>query len=256
MPCAMNDGVRISYQRVGSGPPLVFHHGFSGSRRTWHEHGYVDALKDDFALILLDARGHGASDKPHDPAAYTDEQRVRDVLAVLDAAGIERAIFWGYSMGGHVGYAIARDAPARLRALIIGGMHPYPRDAAPIRRRAEALRTGGMIGFAAEMERQRGPLAPEMRARLLDNDADALAACSIAIGEAPSVADALRDLAISTLVYAGDRDMFYEGAKRATVGIPQVTFVPLSGLDHIQAEMRSDVVLPHVRAFLDRLRDM
>jgi pimeloyl-ACP methyl ester carboxylesterase len=171
MPCAMNDGVRISYQRVGSGPPLVFHHGFSGSRQTWHEHGYVDALKDDFALILLDARGHGASDKPHDPAAYTDEQRVRDVLAVLDDAGIERAIFWGYSMGGHVGYAIARYAPARLRALIIGGMHPYPRDAAPIRRRAEALRTGGMIGFAAEMERQRGPLAPEMRARLLDNDA-------------------------------------------------------------------------------------
>jgi pimeloyl-ACP methyl ester carboxylesterase len=256
MPRAMNDGVRLSYERVGSGPPLVLHHGFSGSRRTWHEHGYVDSLKEDFAVILLDARGHGASDKPHEPAAYTDEQRVRDVLAVLDDARIERAIFWGYSMGGHVGYAIARYAPTRFHALIIGGMHPYPRDAAPIHRRAEALRTGGMVGFAAEMERQRGPLAPEMWARLLDNDADALAACSIAIGEAPSFADALFDSALPTLVYAGDRDMFFTEAKRAAEGMPQVTFVPLPGLDHIQAEMWSDAVLPHVRAFLDGLRDM
>ena len=256
MPCAMNDGVRISYERAGSGPSLVCHHGFSGSRRTWRENGYVDALKDDFALILLDARGHGASDKPHDPAAYTDEKRVGDVLAVLDHAGIERAVFWGYSMGGHVGYAIARYAPARFRALIIGGMHPYPRDAAPIHRRAEALRTGGMIGFAAEMERQRGPLAPEMRARLLDNDADALAACSIAIGEAPSLAGALLDSALPALVYAGDRDMYYMEAKRAAAGIPSVTFVPLPGLGHIEAEMRSDVVLPHVWAFLEGFRDM
>ena len=132
MPYAINDGVRIAYERVGSGPPIVLHHGFSGSRRSWREHGYVEALKGDYALLLLDARGHGTSDKPHAPAAYTDERRAGDVLAVLDDAGIERAIFWGYSMGGHVGYAIARDAPTRFRALIIGGMHPYPRDAAPI----------------------------------------------------------------------------------------------------------------------------
>ena len=113
-----------------------------------------------------------------------------------------------------------------------------------------------MAGFAAEMEQQRGPLAPEMRERLLDNDADALAACSIAIGDAPSFADALDDLAMPALIYAGDRDIFYPEVRHAADGNPRVTFVTLHDLDHIRAEMRSDAILPHVRAFLGGLGDM
>jgi pimeloyl-ACP methyl ester carboxylesterase len=69
MPYADSQGVRIHYQTVGTGPPIVLQHGFSESIEDWFDCGYVDALKLDYRLILVDARGHGGSDKPHDPRA-------------------------------------------------------------------------------------------------------------------------------------------------------------------------------------------
>ncbi len=65
-----NDGIRIHYEVEGNGPPLVLLHGLSDSIESWYEFGYVERLKDEFQLIMIEARGHGESDKPHDPAAY------------------------------------------------------------------------------------------------------------------------------------------------------------------------------------------
>jgi len=70
MPYADNQGIRIHYQVEGKGPPLMLQHGFTSNLKSWRQFGYVDALKHHYQLILLDARGHGASDKPHDPAAF------------------------------------------------------------------------------------------------------------------------------------------------------------------------------------------
>jgi pimeloyl-ACP methyl ester carboxylesterase len=98
MPYADNDGGRIRYEIDGSGVPLVLHPGFIGSLEDWDDAGYVTTLSDQYRLIRLDPRGQGRSDTPHDPAAYAAQHRVGDVLAVLDAEGIDRALFWGYSM--------------------------------------------------------------------------------------------------------------------------------------------------------------
>jgi pimeloyl-ACP methyl ester carboxylesterase len=84
MPYVNNGGVRIHYQVEGEGPALVLQHGFTESVTDWYESGYVGALTPDYRLILIDARGHGASDKPHDPDAYALNRRVSDVAAVLD----------------------------------------------------------------------------------------------------------------------------------------------------------------------------
>ena len=120
MPYADNDGIRIHYQVEGEGPPLVLQHGFSESVVDWYEAGYVNALRSDYRLILIDARGHGASDKPHDPDAYALHRRVADVVAVLDALKIAKALFWGYSMGGWIGFGTAKYSQERFRALVIG----------------------------------------------------------------------------------------------------------------------------------------
>ncbi len=100
MPYARNQGVRIYYEVEGDGPPLVLQHGSACSHLEWREMGYSDVLRQDYQLILIDARGHGASGKPHEPAAYALPRRVADVLAVLDALTLRHAHYFGYSLGG------------------------------------------------------------------------------------------------------------------------------------------------------------
>src|SRR3954463_6945724 len=110
MPYANNDGVRIHYHLDGKAdsPPLVLHIGFMGRLQDWDREdvGIARALRADYRLIALDPRGQGASDKPHESAAYTLDRQVGDVLAVLDATGVDQAHFWGYSMGGWIGFGL------------------------------------------------------------------------------------------------------------------------------------------------------
>ncbi len=93
MPYANSAEMHINYPVSGDGPPLVLQHGFMCSAADWVEFGYAAALSPRFRIILIDALGHGDSDKPHDEAAYAMERRVADVVAVLDAVGVERAHF-------------------------------------------------------------------------------------------------------------------------------------------------------------------
>ena len=120
MPFAHNNGVRIFYRVVGDGSPLVLHHGLGGTHEEWSRTGYVKALNGKYRLILMDARGHGKSDKPHAPKKHGMEYMVGDVVAVLDDLGIKKAHFWGYSMGGRVALAAGKYAPDRFIAQIIG----------------------------------------------------------------------------------------------------------------------------------------
>ena len=120
MAFAINHGVRISYEVTGRGPALVLHHGFSQSSKDWRRAGYVDELASSHTVILVDARGHGASDKPHAKSAYTWPVQVFDVVAVLDELKVSRAAYWGYSMGAEFGFGMAVYAPHRMTALIAG----------------------------------------------------------------------------------------------------------------------------------------
>ena len=95
--------------------------GTPDSIETWHERGYVNALKDAHRLILVDARGHGASDKPHVTAVYTKEIQAADIVTVLEELKVQRADYWGYSMGGRIGFALAQYAPELFRSFILGG---------------------------------------------------------------------------------------------------------------------------------------
>ena len=121
MPRVDNKGVSIHYRVEGDGPPLVFGHGFTDSSDVWYERGFVAALTPKYRLVLIDTRGHGQSDKPHDPASYAMEKFASDVVAVLDDLGMKTATYWGYSMGGRIAYALARHALGRVACFVIGG---------------------------------------------------------------------------------------------------------------------------------------
>jgi pimeloyl-ACP methyl ester carboxylesterase len=193
---------------------------------------------------MVDARGHGESDKPHAVADYALDKRVGDLLAVLDHAGVGRAHYWGYSMGGWIGFGLAARAPERLASLVLGGAHPY---ADP----AEAFL--GVDGsdpevFIAAMERfARIRATPEVRERLLQNDLRALAA---AMHPRASQEAELPRMRTPALLYVGDQDPRLEAVRQCAAAMPQAQFLALPGLDHSSAFQRSASVVPQVLAFL------
>src|SRR4051794_11394062 len=99
MPFAENRGCRIAFDVAGVGPTVVLQHGLGSRRVDWTQSGYVDALSDAYQVVTIDSLGHGDSDRPTDPSLYGREQRVGDVVAVLDDVGVDRVHLVGYSMG-------------------------------------------------------------------------------------------------------------------------------------------------------------
>lgn len=259
MPFARNGDVRIHYVIEGSGPPLVLHHGFTGSAGDWTSFGVVAALRDEFQLIMLDARGHGASDKPHDPACYGFKHGAGDVEAVLDELGIVQAHYYGYSYGGMMGWALGAYAPERFAALAIGGAHPYPPSddvQARIQRMRQYLQQG-MATYVAWRESQIGPWPPAFRERGLRNDAEALVAfITPEPARRPSGFNhAPARMTMPVLVLSGDDDELFAGsrARRAAGELNDGRFIEIPDADHFKLYVRPDLVLPHVRAFLSRV---
>lgn len=131
------DGVLIAYRVHGSDAtdaagdtpaetPVLLVHGFaSNAAVTWEGTGWVKALGDaGRAVITVDLRGHGDSDKPIDADSYAADRLGADLVAVLDSAGARRADVVAYSMGNRVVSALTELAPERVRRVVIGGAGP------------------------------------------------------------------------------------------------------------------------------------
>lgn len=114
------DGTRIAFDRTGAGLPLLLLHGGGVTRQDWHNVGYVRRLQDCYSVLTMDLRGHGESDRPTDPAAYTTEKMGQDILAVADACGAHRFFMWGMSFGGKVGRYLAVRSDRVARLILIG----------------------------------------------------------------------------------------------------------------------------------------
>ena len=245
MSIATNAGVRIHYEVVGSGEPLVLHHGYSQDSSEWRQFGYVEPLSARHRVVLMDMRGHGRSDKPHEAEAYTLEPLVGDVIAVLDALGLERADYWGYSMGGWIGLGLLTKAPNRLGKAVLGGVQPYERKAAPFQSdgsNAEAF----MRELAGRFGMDFDSLPADYRNKMLAADCRALA---VAQQDRASFEALLAGVRTPCLMYAGDKDGLYEQARKGAAAIPGCTFLTVPG-GHVQAFQNSAAILPQATAFL------
>jgi pimeloyl-ACP methyl ester carboxylesterase len=117
MPKIDRDGVKIHYEVHGNGPTLLLTHGYSSTSAMWK--GQIEALSKHQQLVLWDMRGHGQSDYPDNPAAYSEALTIADMAALLDEVGATSAIVGGLSLGGYMSLAFYRSHPERVRALLI-----------------------------------------------------------------------------------------------------------------------------------------
>jgi len=123
------DGVELSYHDPGGkGEPVILLHGFATSSRIdWAETGVYGALsRKDRRGIMLDARGHGESAKPHDSYSYCNRAMARDVNALAELLGLTAYDVMGCSMGAKVAIEAALMCPG-IRRLVLVGLDVYER---------------------------------------------------------------------------------------------------------------------------------
>ena len=203
------DGTRLFYEEEGQGGPVILLHGLSSSTKgNWRDPGIWDALVGVGKRVIgLDARGHGRSDKPHDPAAYANQAMVRDVGALFDHLGLPGADLVGYSMGAGTAVRFAAS-DRRLRRLVLGGIGGDPAMWGTSGDERADLAKRWLAGLeAADPGAIEDPAARRAR-RLFEARNNDLAAISALLrGNRHLTADiAVGAVDVPTLVVCGDRD--------------------------------------------------
>ncbi len=120
MPFAITrDNVRLHYEEVGSGTPLLFAHEFAGDWRAWEPQMRYFARR--YRCITFSFRGYHPSDVPPDPSSYSYEHFRDDVIAMLDHLKIDKAHICGLSMGGYATLCVGIKYPGRALSLTLAG---------------------------------------------------------------------------------------------------------------------------------------
>ena len=226
------DGIEIAYQEWGEGapsPPVVLHHGFvADANANWVAPGVVDALlAAGRRVIAPDARGHGRSDKPHDPARYGEQRMARDLAVLVDVIGAEQIDLVGYSMGAIVSLIFSVDE-VRVRRLVVGGIGSGVIECGGVDRRAISNESIIEALVAEDPSTLQDPEAAAFR-RLADAvgaDREAL------VGQALSVYRghiALDRISAPTLLVAGDVDPLAVRPELLAEAIPDATLRIVSG---------------------------
>jgi pimeloyl-ACP methyl ester carboxylesterase len=232
-----SDGLQIAYYVWGeddAAPPVVLHHGFvANARANWEAPGVVqELLGAGRRVIAPDARGHGDSDKPYDPASYGERRMASDLGGLLQAAGVGEVDLVGYSMGAVVSLLFAAG-DERVRRLVVGGVGSGIVECGGVDRRAlsndsiiEALSVDDPDTLGAA-----GARAFRSLADALGSDRRALVAQARSIHRGGIE---LQHVSAPALVLAGEEDPLAIRPQVLAEALPNATLQMLSG-DHMGA---------------------
>lgn len=234
MPDFDSAGVRLRFELAGpdDGPPVVLVHGYcSDYQLNWVGSRWQETLSSAGHLVIgLDCRGHGRSEKPHDPAAYDRSTMAADVARLLDHLGLERADYLGYSMGGRIGLQLLADRGDRVGRAVLGGIGRWAAAERPQHADLTARRMRGDDSVDDALAKMFYDFAS---ARPI-NDLEALACCIL--GPQRRLGDSeLAAIRNPVLVCAGDRDPIAAGARELSALLGNGSFFAIEGRNHMNA---------------------
>jgi pimeloyl-ACP methyl ester carboxylesterase len=227
-----HDEVELAFLDEGEGEPIVLVHGFASTAAVnWVHPGWITTLKNaGRRVIALDNRGHGASTKLYDPAAYHSAIMAQDVRALLDHLGINRADAMGYSMGARIVAFLALGNPERVRSAVIGGLGSHLIEGVGIPPTvADALE-------APSLETVHDPVARTFRAfaEQTRSDLRALAAC--AHGSRQTLTrEEIASIRVPALVAVGSKDQIAGPGAELACLLPLGRLLDITGRDHMTA---------------------
>jgi pimeloyl-ACP methyl ester carboxylesterase len=263
----LND-VEIEYTVTGHGPAVLMTHGYGDTNRTWD--AQREALSR-YRLITADLRGHGETESPADPAAYSLPATVADLRALLHHLGVERAVVGGLSLGGYVSLAFSLAHPEMVRALVICDSGPGFRNAEAraawnerahgraVRLEKEGVAALGSSRAAREIARDAGADAPPddpngYVPRHRSAQGLAHAARGMLAQTGPEVIDGLPRIAVPTLIIVGDRDEpFLAPSAYMAKKIPGARLKTIPGAGHLSNVDQPDAFNRVLLDFLDSL---
>jgi pimeloyl-ACP methyl ester carboxylesterase len=243
-----SNGVQIHYTVEGKGDPVLLIHGFSvNSQLQWGIPGIVKALARDHQVICLDCRGHGRSDKPHDPAKYGTEM-ADDAIRLLDHLGIKAAHLVGYSMGGFITLKLLATHPERFLSATSGGAGSSEQvDTNFLDELANALDHGDGITPLIRRLTPPGRLPPTKeqlksinRMLALFNDTQALSAVVRSMKGLTVKAVDLQSNHVPTLALVGANDPFRKGVDDLNGHVPNFHVEVIKNADHMDAFLKPE----------------
>ncbi len=217
--------MRLHREKAGSGLQLVLSHGLGDDASTWS--ALVPLLTHRFTVVTWDLRGHGQSEAPSAPDAYTSEIAVADLLGVIGEVD-EAVHLIGHSLGGYLSLAVALRRPELVRSLTLVASGPGYRD-------PEARQT-----WNAYVEQA-----------VVDMPVPRLAA-GLARQESSWVIDHVGELASPLLLLVGERDTrFHPGAAFLNRAVPGSTLQHVAGAGHQVQRSHAEAVAAAVLAHID-----
>lgn len=256
-----SDGVKIRYIDQGprDGEPMVLiHGGFLNVEAQWAEPGVIDALDDEYRVIAPDLRGHGMSDKPHDPGQYGNAF-VDDVIRLLDHLGIEKAHVVGYSMGGRITFKLVADHPERVISAMPNGTDGEPFSTvvlALMERVATSLEESGSIRPALDYFNSDGSMAEEQIEQIVEsirstNDTKALAAVVSSLSELRPDRSKLEANLVPCLSIIGEHDPSRTALEKTAGYMANLEVEIIEGVTHVTAS-RDPAFVAAIKVFVEK----
>jgi pimeloyl-ACP methyl ester carboxylesterase len=246
------NGVKIYYEEHGSGLPILLSHGYSATGQMWN--GQVAYLKERYKVIVWDMRGHGRSDSPGNPAEYSEEATMADMVAILKACGAAKAVIGGLSLGGYMSLAFHARHPEMVEALMLF-------DTGPGYRNPQAREQWNQMAFARAKDLEARGLAAlgtsaEVRVAQHNSAAGlALAARGMLAQFDASVIESLGTIKVPTLVLVGAQDQaFLNATDYMASKIAGATKVVIENAGHASNIDQPAAFNQAVQSFLEGLR--
>jgi pimeloyl-ACP methyl ester carboxylesterase len=254
-------GVKIRYTDQGQGEPVLLIHGFGVNLDVqWGLPGVIKELAKDYRVIAFDCRGHGRSEKPHDPKQYGRELAL-DAVRLLDHLNVKKAHVVGYSMGAMITAKVLVMHPDRLRTATLGG-------AGPLRKDKKQQRFAEQLGDSLDHGKGIAPLiealTPAGKPKPSPEQVKAVNQVFVALNDTKALAAVVRgwmDLAVSdaelkanrvpTLALIGEIDPLKTGVDDLQGRLANAKTVVINGADHITAFTRPEF-LQTLKAFLEK----